>query len=226
MTNDPQSDGNKQKRNMPCRKQQKRLILFTRYPEPGTTKTRLIPALGGEGAAALQKRMTERMLRTAMEFKGTCEVCIEVRFQGGTGSLMKEWLGRDLIYSPQGTGDLGHRLPAAFEEAFREGVHRVVVVGTDCPEMTAGHLLQAFRCLEKTELVLGPAKDGGYYLIGLNKHAPGLFEGVSWGTGTVLKETLALADSLGLTLEMMDVLQDVDRPEDLPLWEKITKSQG
>ena len=109
-----------------------RLIIFTRYPTPGTTKTRLIPALGPEGAAELQRKMTEHTLASLSPLQ-EAGVEIEVRYEGGDEVAMTEWLGDDLLFTPQGAGDLGQRMERAFREAFTAGVHKTVIVGSDCP---------------------------------------------------------------------------------------------
>jgi len=162
--------------------------------------------------------MTEQTLRTAREYRDKEQVSLEVRHHGGNEVIMKRWLGDDVVYTPQGRGDLGRRMLRAFEDAFSAGFLRVVVIGTDCPEIREKHLGKAFSCLGKGRVVLGPAKDGGYYLIGLQESADGLFERVSWGTERVLRETLERAESLALTVDLLEPLRDVDRPEDLPVW--------
>jgi len=155
-----------------------RLILFTRYPEPGRTKTRLIPALGPEAAADLHRRMTEHTLRRIGSFLATHPVSFQVRYEGGKEELMRQWLGDEIRMVEQGEGDLGRRMDFAFFESFQEGMRRVVVIGTDCPGIRPFHLMRAFRSLEEKDGVIGPAKDGGYYLIGLRQPAPELFRGI------------------------------------------------
>src|SRR2546426_483828 len=99
----------------------KRLILFTRYPAPGQVKTRLIPALGAEGAAALHRRLVLRALRTARRACAAVDADLEVRFDGGSGETIRHWLGEAGGFNPQGSGDLGERMANAFEESFRAG---------------------------------------------------------------------------------------------------------
>jgi rSAM/selenodomain-associated transferase 2/rSAM/selenodomain-associated transferase 1 len=203
-----------------------RLLVFTRYPEPGRTKTRLIPALGERGAADLQRRMTEHTLARVRRFTRGRPGLVEVVYEGGDARLMGTWLGPDLVYRPQGKGHLGARMARVFRASFRDGTERAVIIGIDCPNLTADILDRAFRALRGRDLVLGPARDGGYYLIGLRRDAsgraiPSLFTGISWGTGAVLSETLEVAEKRGLTRELLDPLADVDRPEDLPLWDRV-----
>ena len=196
------------------------LIIYSRYPEPGKTKTRMIPALGKEAAAQLQQKMTEHTLNTARQLQDDRSTKIEVHFAGGNQQLMSDWLGEDLSYVSQTAGDLGNKMQSSFQQAFDNNYKRVVIIGIDCPDINLKILNDAFDSLSKKELVLGIAKDGGYYLIGLNKKMPQLFKNISWGTDIVLEQTKAIATKLKLNIEYLTALSDVDRPEDLPVWQK------
>ncbi len=139
--------------------------------------------------------------------------------------MMRQWLGPDLTYRPQGKGDVGERMARAFQEAFAEGIQEAVLVGTDCPGLNAQILEEAFEKVRREGLVLGPATDGGYYLIGLGRKisqdAIGrLFSGIAWGKGEVLSQTMKIAHGLGLSVTLVERLHDVDRPEDLSIWEE------
>ncbi len=202
-----------------------RLIVFTRYPRPGEAKTRLIPALGEQGAADLQRRMTEHTMRGVAPLTTSAQIGVEVRYAGGSGAEMREWLGPASAYHPQGGGDLGERMQRAFQDSFAAGDERVVVIGSDCPGLRTEHLREGFAALARADLVLGPAGDGGYYLIGLRRSCgeralPALFSGIRWGSAEVLPETLAIAAAAGLSIDLLDILDDVDRPEDLAIWER------
>ncbi|NEP43068.1 MAG: glycosyltransferase [Okeania sp. SIO2H7] len=193
------------------------LIIFTRYPEAGKTKTRLIPALGAEGAADFQRRMTEETVTKVGQLVAVCPLSLEVRFAGGNLALMESWLGSDLSYKEQGSGDLGDRMKLAFQTAFNSGIKRAVIIGIDCPGLNVEILQQAFEKLEENDLVLGPAEDGGYYLIGLRRLIPELFRGINWGTDRVREQTVAIAQSLHLAISYLPQLPDIDRPEDLSI---------
>ena len=199
------------------------LIVFTRYPEPGKTKTRMIPALGEEGAAQLQRKLTEHTLQQTKKLQSIRSVYIEFHYAGGTQQLMSEWLGNSLTYYPQQEGNLGQRMKSAFKQAFAAGNHRVVTIGIDCPDIDELLLSQAFDLLKENELVLGPAEDGGYYLIGLTRLIPQLFEDISWGSSKVLAQTNYIVSKLGLNCDYLATLNDVDRPEDLSIWQKYQK---
>lgn len=201
----------------------KRLIIFTRYPEPGKTKTRLIPLLEAEGAADLQRNMTEHTLVQVKRLSTSRELSVEIRYEGGNESLMKNWLGPDFDYRSQGRGDLGLRMQRSLEDAFRAGATEAVIIGTDIPDITDVIIQKAFDALKLKNVVLGPAKDGGYYLIGLQKKTlpqaiPDLFTGINWGKDGVLNKTIEVVKGLGLNFSLLDELEDVDRLEDLSIW--------
>ena len=205
-----------------------RLILFTRYPEPGTTKTRMIPKLGAEGAAELQRQMTRHIVSRVTEFTGLHPTPLEVRFEGGNKNLMQAWLGVGFDYSPQGKGDIGLRMGRALEDKFGDGCETVVIIGSDIPDITGDIIQKAFEGLKSHDLVLGPAGDGGYYLIGMRKTAfiqanLRLFDEIHWGSDAVLSQTLAVAKELRLNYILLDTLYDVDRPEDLVVWHRALK---
>ncbi len=201
----------------------RRLIVFTRYPEPGKTKTRLIPTLGAEAAASLQSEMTRHILDVARQLSARISLALEIRFEGGDRERMEARFGSEFLYRPQGTGDLGCRLQRAFAEASSGDVDRVVVVGADCPDITAELLEETFEQLSTKDLVVGPASDGGYYLIGLRQPAPELFTGVSWGSDQVLEQTLCRAQQLSLEVGLLRTLSDVDRPDDLAVWHRAKR---
>ena len=191
-----------------------RLIIFGRYPVPGRTKTRLITALGPAGAADLQRRLTENILETVRMFARPLKIGVEICFEGDSKQKMRRWLGSGAILSRQVSGNLGERMQAAFLDAFQRGAARVVLLGTDIPQLRTDHLEQAFDALAENDLVIGPSTDGGYWLIGTN-HPVDLFEGIKWGTDAVLGQTLALAKGQGLRVKTLSSLNDIDTAEDL-----------
>ncbi|PZV09078.1 MAG: hypothetical protein DCF22_19105 [Leptolyngbya sp.] len=202
-----------------------RLIIFTRYPEAGKAKTRLIPALGAEGAATLHQQMADYTLIQVQALQFQHPLCVEVRFAGGDRDLMQRWLGTDLMYTVQGEGDLGDRMARSFQSAFNSGVQRAIIIGTDCPDLDESLLEQAFCKLQQQDLVLGPASDGGYYLIGLRRWIPQLFVNIEWSTASVLERTLAIAAELNLSVALLPILSDVDYPADLEIWERVAAAQ-
>jgi uncharacterized protein len=195
-----------------------KLIVFTRYPIPGKVKTRLIPALGATGAADLHRQMTELTIDRLSILQQQRQIAGSIYFDGGDVSAMQNWLGADLDYRLQGDGDLGARMALAIDESFHTGCDRVVVIGTDCPQLTPEILTMAFDRLTDFDLVLGPAADGGYYLIGMNYLYPTLFVNIDWGTSNVFGQTIEIVEKLNLSVAYLPILNDVDLPEDLPLF--------
>jgi len=203
----------------------KKLIVFTRYPETGTTKTRLIPLLGAKGAADLHRKMTEHTLAKLKRLSTSNGLTIEICYDGGNKDLMKNWLGPNLEYQAQVSGDLGLRMKRSFEDAFGSGADAAVLVGTDIPDITDTVIQTAFDILVQKNMVIGPAKDGGYYLIGLQSASfssaiDNLFSGITWGRRDVLLKTLDAAKGIGLSFSLLDKLEDVDQPEDLSIWKR------
>lgn len=201
-----------------------RLIIFARYPTPGRAKTRLIGALGTHGASLLQHRMTLQTLETVRQFLSRSDTHVELRASGELAAMRELYPGPwDL--GGQGGGDLGERLHRAFVETFSSGAKRVVVIGSDCPALTAEHLRTAFATLASHDLVLGPATDGGYYLIGLRRASATLFDAIDWSTSRVLEQTRAAALRIGYSIAKLDALADVDVPQDLSAMRPVFHSR-
>ena len=192
-----------------------RLIIFTRYPQAGRTKTRLIPALGPKGAADLQRDMTRKTLAWAKQLQAVETAAVEVHYSGGDETRISQMFGNDLEYYPQVGDGLGQRLAQAFSAAFRSGAHRVVIIGTDCPGLSGPRVEYVFEQLAENDMVIGPATDGGYYLIGLSRDIPQLFDDIPWGSDDVFWTTLRKAEELRLSVAKLEKLRDIDRPEDL-----------
>ncbi|MGB7746563.1 MAG: TIGR04283 family arsenosugar biosynthesis glycosyltransferase [Verrucomicrobiia bacterium] len=199
--------------------------MFARFPEPGCVKTRLIPALGAEGAAALHRRLVLRTLRTALAAGRAADAELEIRFTGGDENAMRHWLGDEGICRAQSEGDLGRRMADAFEDSFREGARATVIIGSDCPELTADLLAAAFDKLSRTSVVFGPARDGGYYLVGLTQPVPQLFRDIHWSTETVLTESVCISREAGFEPTLLTSLSDLDVPGDLYAWKLIADAE-
>ncbi len=192
------------------------LVLFTRLPKPGRAKTRLIPALGAEGAAGLQRQMTLLAVARAWAF---CAAApgrrLVIAHDGGSARELRAWLGR-LNYMPQGEGDLGARMQRAVTAEFQSGARSVLVIGADCPRLQGSVLESAVRALEASDLTFGPASDGGYYLVGLRKPVAEIFANIPWGTGEVLTCSVRSARQVNLEPALLEMFPDVDEPADLP----------
>jgi uncharacterized protein len=195
------------------------LLLFTRYPEAGKTKTRLIAELGETGAALLQKRLTERIAHQAQLFTQRLGITTVVHYSGGSRKKMASWLG-SMIYIEQAAGDLGQRMLSAFEHSIEAGAEKIVLIGSDIPDITADLLQQAFTSLLTREVVIGPSQDGGYYLIGLvsdqaPRLCPLLFQEMPWSTGELFTTTLGRLEKAGYDVAILPALRDIDLPADL-----------
>ncbi|MFA9479714.1 TIGR04283 family arsenosugar biosynthesis glycosyltransferase [Phycisphaerales bacterium AB-hyl4] len=201
--------------------QRETLLVFTRYPEPGKTKTRLIPALGPERAARLQLQMTHRTLDAARRWACRPGRSVQVCFAGGDRQRMAQQFGHDLHYRPQCDGTLGDRLHHAIAAAHHERGCPVVVIGCDCPQLDDDTIDQAFAAIKDHDAVIGPASDGGYYLLGLGKPNAALFADIDWGTDRVRAQTQAIASQLGLFVAMLPEKHDIDEPDDLVLLPNI-----
>jgi len=198
------------------------LLIFARVPKSGTNKTRLIPALGAENATLVYRNLAERTLRRARQLGGERACLATVCFTGGTVGEAHAEFGDDLAYCEQIGSSLGDRLQHASRSAFDAGAKKVIVIGTDCPSLTQNDLKEAFEQLDKNDVVLGPALDGGYYLIGLNANHASLFDGVDWSTSIVFEQTWQKAHALNLSVQALRKLPDVDYPEDLlPLRRRV-----
>ena len=192
------------------------VLLFTRFPEPGRVKTRLIPALGENAAAELHRRMAERMHAVLVGVNSRWEA--RICYTGATQTEMQDWLGNDLPMEEQSTGDLGQRLHSAMTASFQRGHEQVIVIGSDCPDLRVTHIEEAFAAFDNHPLVIGPATDGGYYLLGQRDQVtPELFQDIQWGTANVLQQTLQRAEISGLSSVLLDPLPDVDLSSDLDI---------
>jgi len=186
-----------------------RLTIFVRYPEPGKAKTRLYTALGPEGAARVYARLLEATLTSAR----ASGLAIELRTTGASLEAFAALCGDDLAIADQGEGDLGERLARVACPA--------IIIGSDAPALDAELLCQARDLLESREVVIGPASDGGYYLIGFSRNITFAFSGIAWSTPEVLPETLRRLSAQGIEPALLRVLDDIDTPEDLADWPEL-----
>lgn len=205
----------------------RRVIVMLKFPTPGSVKTRLIPALGAERACKVHRDLVAQTQAAVAEFLIHDGTEVEYRVAGAPDdAAARAWLGRGPLIRPQGEGDLGARLERAVAAALAEGIAAVVVIGGDCPALHADHLSAAFAGLHEHDLVLGPATDGGYYLIGLRRPQPELFRDIAWGGPEVRAQTLAAARSAEMTVELLEPLSDVDLPSDLPGWAQTAPARA
>lgn len=192
-----------------------RIIVFAKAPVPGRVKTRLIPALGADGAAALAREMLQRTLDISLSSRiGEVELCMD------PGPADIAWqdimLPPDMPLSSQGQGDLGERMARAVHRCIDRTP--VILIGTDCVDMNKALLREAADALATADAVINPCADGGYALFGLNRFHASLFEGIAWSTSSVASRTLTRLAALGWRVHVGREVRDVDNPHDLDYW--------
>lgn len=190
------------------------LILFVKAPVPGNVKTRLVPPLTRDEAAELYRGWVKDLCRTVLTLKG---VSLRIAYEPHPLFPDVSWTGQtEIPFFAQTGDDLGQKMRRAFEIAFKSGAQRAVIIGSDSPGLPASLIEDSFRALGSNRLVLGPAQDGGYYLIGFQGRAvPEVFDNVAWSTSQVLGQTLENAKKCNLSLQILPEYFDVDLPEDL-----------
>lgn len=185
------------------------LIIFIRNPELGKVKTRLAATVGNERALEIYLLLMNHTKEVA--FACNCD-----KFVFATGDVLeKDWKG--FYIEQQSDGDLGYKMSQAFAFLFQKNYERVIIIGSDCLELSVGHLLQAFSELNDKDVVIGPANDGGYYLLGMKKNNADIFLDKEWGKDSVFNETLATITKLGLSIYQLENLTDIDEEKDLPV---------
>ncbi len=189
------------------------LQIFVKNPVAGQTKTRLAAGIGHDLALEAYRRLLFRMRNLSKELAST--IRIEVWYGNDIPSA-DLWAETGWPRLEQQGQDLGARMQNALELAFRQGARKVVLVGSDLPHLELKHLTDAFAALDTTPAVVGPATDGGYYLIGLTQMVPRLFDNIAWSTGEVLSSTRARLQDAGFAWQELPALNDLDTIEDLP----------
>ena len=187
-----------------------RIIIFVKAPRPGFVKTRLAAAIGNEAACGAYRQLAETVVANLAPLPHT-----ELRFTPDDAeNEIAHWLSDDWTARPQGEGDLGERMHRAFTEANGPAI----IIGSDCPQVELSDLRTAAKTLQARDAVIGPATDGGYWLIALNAPCPALFENIKWSTSDVLPKTLEKANEAGLSVQLLRELTDVDTGEDWQRW--------
>lgn len=207
------------------------LIVFARAPQAGRVKTRIASSLGEASALAIYRTLGARVMRRLVPLverdaahAAACRVVV-VATPDGAGAEVGAWLGRHWTLEDQGTGDLGARMSDAFHRRFAEGAERVVIVGTDCPDLDWRVVDEAFHQLESYDVVVGPARDGGYYLLGICRPVPQLFQNIPWSSADTMRATLVRASSLGLSAWLLTPMSDIDTVDDWDTW-RLTRSES
>lgn len=190
-----------------------RIVIFAKAPLPGFAKTRLIAALGRQGAADLARALLEHALFEAIRARvGAVELCVTPSAADSFWQLLP--LPQSVYLTDQGEGDLGARMARAAERVIAAG-ESVLLIGTDCPQLDAEQLQQAAYALQYAEATLAPAFDGGYVLLGLTRFDLSVFSGIAWSTNRVLAATLDRLERLQWRVKTLPTLHDIDEPSDL-----------
>ncbi len=199
------------------RNYRKHLIVFAKQPLPGYAKTRLGADLGVDQSAGVYARLLYSYLHSLMslDFK---EYLVELRAAEVEDVLYFKHAFPEFLVREQSHGNLGQRIAEAFQQAFKEGAGSVVLTGSDIPDLNRDVVEQAFEELEKNQVVLGPSPDGGYYLIGMNSHAPELFQDIAWSTEHVFQQTTANLREIGLQTAHLRALEDIDSMDAYQRW--------
>ncbi len=192
------------------------VIVFTRNTELGKVKTRLAKTIGNEAALEVYRLLlhhTEAVLSTL-----DCDVAVYYSSEIAPTDIWNKANYRKFIQQGE---DLGRRMHEAFQEQFNLKYEKVIIVGSDLFDLTPQHIYQAFKVLEQSDAVIGPAKDGGYYLLGMKALLPGVFYNKQWSSETVFKDTIK--DLKPYQFETIETLNDIDTFEDLELHPEILK---
>ena len=188
------------------------MLVFQKNAILGKVKTRLASGMGELRALEIYRHLIQ-LTYSALE---DVPVTVWTYFSDFIPETVNTSIEKSFVQEGQ---DLGERMANAFARSFELGMDKVVLIGTDCPTLQSNHLNEAFEALTHSDLVLGPATDGGYYLIGMNRRADYLFEGITWSTSQVLSETLNVASQHGLTTTLLHELDDIDTQED---WQRYS----
>jgi rSAM/selenodomain-associated transferase 1 len=189
------------------------LGIFARAPVPGRVKTRLVPALSPDDACELYRAF----LGDLFERLGPVKSHKTVFLDGEPAETVRATMPKSWGLVPQADGDLGARMASAFASLLDRPGRRAVLIGSDSPDIPLVHIRHAFQKLRHRDVVIGPAMDGGYYLIGMHAPAPGIFDGVRWGESSVLMQTVERIEKAGLTLSLLPPWYDVDDEASLSL---------
>ena len=197
-----------------------KLIIFARAPRLGQVKTRLAAETSPAVALEIYQQLLARLFTNLKSLKQVEIACTPADAREEFQPLVpKGW-----AIQPQEEGELGVRLVHAFAEAFAARAEKVAIIGSDCPAVTSRHIRQAFSTLNRADAVFGPATGGGYWLVALRAPHPELFSGIPWSTGEVLASSLAAAKALGLKIDLLEILSDVDTRADWQAYQKENRT--
>jgi uncharacterized protein len=195
------------------------LVVMARVPQLGRVKTRLAREIGEAAALEAYRELGSAVLG-AVGRLGDCALVVAYTPPDGEGPV-RAWLGPAPGYEPQRGGDLGARMLGAIAGRFAAGASKVLVIGTDCPDLDPDLLEGAFARLDRADAVIGPAADGGYYLVGMKHPIAEIFQGIPWSTPATLSATLARAAAAGVSVVLLDERRDIDTAADWRAWRAV-----
>jgi hypothetical protein len=204
-------------------------LFFVKHPTPGRVKTRLADEMGDQAAAELYSNFVLDMLDGLRRQPGELRICFDPDSVAGEAKpAVKEWLGPELHYWQQEGNGLGERMHNAFQRAFDAGFERVALLGSDVPDFPSTVVGKALEALYLRDAVVGPALDGGYYLIGFRSKAylPEVFQGIEWGGPDVFAATRAKMEAAGLEASVLPEWNDVDEMRDLNVLFRLNKNSS
>ncbi|MGA7839253.1 MAG: TIGR04282 family arsenosugar biosynthesis glycosyltransferase [Ignavibacteriaceae bacterium] len=194
------------------------VIVFAKYPDDGNVKTRLAKTTGDKFATEFYKLCAQHTFR---ELNNLPEKTIKIYLffvEGIDNEKIKSWVDYNFLFRPQSGKNLGEKMYNAFTEIFENGFERVVIIGTDLPDISSGIIMEAFAALENNDAVIGPSTDGGYYLLGIKSPKEELFSKIDWSTESVYQQTLDKLLNANMEVKTLTELVDIDTEEDLIDW--------
>lgn len=193
------------------------ILVFVKFPVPGKVKTRLAATLGVDAASSIYRRMAEHVCSLLPEWATPVLLFDPPERQIDIENWLRPQLPQKAIFEPQASGDLGRRLREAFDGAFK-AYSQVAAIGTDCVDLDVAIFDECLTALRTTDCVIGPASDGGFYLIALSRRCPGLFDGVPWSSSETFSKTMENACAAGFSVHLLPELHDIDTETD---WKRV-----
>jgi rSAM/selenodomain-associated transferase 1 len=192
----------------------KSVLLFVKSPRKGAVKSRLAATLGETAAQDIYKSFVLDILKTLISGRYPLRIFF---YPPDARAEVTNWLGKSFVYMPQRGEDLGARMADAFVQSFSEGLEKLILIGSDVPDLTEAIIDEAFKSLQSNDAVIGPASDGGYYLIGFNKGTflPDIFTGLMWSTSSIFRQTMKVLQESGCSVHILPECSDVDTVDDL-----------
>jgi rSAM/selenodomain-associated transferase 1 len=208
---------------MPAENKDTAIIVFTRFPVEGKVKTRLAKNVGNKFAVSFFRACAEHTFKELLKVKEMgSDLFLFCSVENEIEQLMK-WAGNNFKYYSQQGSNLGIKMYNAFNTVFKKGYKKAIIIGTDAPDISTNIMQSAISALDNYSVVIGPANDGGYYLLGFKSKLIDLFSGIEWSTDSVFDNTIEKLNNSEINYFMLDELTDIDTVEDLQYWRKHYK---